>query len=220
MKKNILIILWLFLPFLCNSQTITLYTPNGSVVYASIKAEMSPEDIILYTKMYRAMYPEAEVLDSVSYTYNCHSYAWNMVEGGPVCWINYPQAYWTDGSYGLTIESNAEKIFYYDDDHSAIQSTTHPDKYISKWGQLPLMRHSPEYGPYAHMENRRYYRRCLPNNFTNQNVTSDVTIVHCSDINVQNVTVTNNAKLKLETSKAVIITSGFEVKAGSELQIK
>jgi subtilisin family serine protease len=57
-------------------------------------------------------------------------------------------------------------------------------------------------------------------NFTNQTVTSDTTVVSCGDINVQNVTVTNGAKLTLDAAGEVNIISDFEVELGSEFEIK
>jgi hypothetical protein len=57
-------------------------------------------------------------------------------------------------------------------------------------------------------------------NFTNQTVTTNTTVTSCGDINVQNVTVTNNAKLTLEAADETIISSGFEVQLGSQLEIK
>lgn len=67
--------------------------------------------------------------------------------------------YWNDKSYISVTEGNAEKIFYYNGDHSAIQSAV-AGKYDSKWGQLPLMRHAPTYGPIMYKMNyRQYFRR-------------------------------------------------------------
>ncbi|GHV08108.1 hypothetical protein FACS1894160_1840 [Bacteroidia bacterium] len=61
----------------------------------------------------------------------------------------------------------------------------------------------------------------IPVNFTNQTVSSnDVIVYSCSDINVQNVTVTNNAKLKFDAPGEVIINGPFEVALGSELEVK
>jgi subtilisin family serine protease len=57
-------------------------------------------------------------------------------------------------------------------------------------------------------------------NFNNQTITSDTTVVSCGDISVQNVTVTNNAKLTLDAANETIINSGFEVQLGSQLEIK
>lgn len=54
----------------------------------------------------------------------------------------------------------AEKIFYYQGDHSAVISTIDIGEYESKWGSGPLMRHAPNYGPDTYnMDYRKYYRR-------------------------------------------------------------
>jgi hypothetical protein len=60
---------------------------------------------------------------------------------------------------------------------------------------------------------------CAPVNFTNQTVTTDTTVTSCGDINVQNVTVTNGAKLTFIAAGEVNIISGFEVELGSEFEI-
>ncbi len=112
------------------AQTVTLYTPNGSTVSAFMRTEMSNSEITYYTNLYRTSYPQAEVLANASDTYNCHSYAWNLSEGGAiVCWLNQSpdlHKYWDDQSYLETNENNMEKIFYYNGDHSAPCSRTSP----------------------------------------------------------------------------------------------
>ena len=69
------------------------------------------------------------------------------------------QQYWSDESYIETIETNAEKIFYYSGDHSAIIApSSYPGKYESKWGSAPLMRHNPTDVPSIYNANyRKYY---------------------------------------------------------------
>jgi len=59
-------------------------------------------------------------------------------------------------------------------------------------------------------------------NFTNQTVTTNTTITHCSngDIYVQDVKVQNGAKLIFETAVEVIIGSDFDVEVGSEFEIR
>jgi subtilisin family serine protease len=57
-------------------------------------------------------------------------------------------------------------------------------------------------------------------NFTNQTVSTNTTVVGCDDLTVQNVTVTNNAQLKLEAPGEVTINGLFEVQSGSVLEIK
>jgi subtilisin family serine protease len=56
-------------------------------------------------------------------------------------------------------------------------------------------------------------------NLTNQTVTTNTTVTSCGDINVQNVTITNGAKLTLNAAGEVNIISNFEVASGSEFEI-
>ena len=224
MKSKFIIVFFLSLVSLCNAQIV--YTPNGSQVYAYYRPEMSAYDIAYYTAECISLYPNADILTDASTTYNCHSYAWNIIEGGPICWLNqspHLYLYWDDGSYEQTTEVNAVKIFYYNGDHSAVKSTTHAGKYESKWGRYPLVRHSPDYGPYFYsMQYRRYYQRCSTSivDFINQTVTTPETVTSCSDIYVQYVTVINGAKLTLDAVGATTVQSDFEVALGSELEIK
>lgn len=55
--------------------------------------------------------------------------------------------------------------------------------------------------------------------FTNQSVTTNKTVKSCN-INAQNVTVSNNAKLIFEALDEVTINGNFEIGVGSELEIK
>ena len=57
-------------------------------------------------------------------------------------------------------------------------------------------------------------------NFTNQTVTTNTTTASCGTINVQNVTVSNNAQLRLVAPGEVTINGPFEVQSGSQLEIK
>ena len=61
---------------------------------------------------------------------------------------------------------------------------------------------------------------CATANFTNQIVSTNTTVTSCGDINVQNVTVINGAKLTLDAAGEVDIISDFEVELGSEFEIK
>jgi hypothetical protein len=89
MKTTVKIVLNLIFSFaIYSASAIYLYTPNGSDVYAFTNAEMSASDIVFYTNQCQAAYPYAQVLANASSTYNCHSYAWNMSEGGQTCWLN------------------------------------------------------------------------------------------------------------------------------------
>jgi hypothetical protein len=223
MKSALITISLLFFTVTAIAQNVYLYTPNGSAVYAFQRSEFSPAEIAYYTAECAANYPEAEILANASQTYNCHSYAWNRVEGGPICWLNQDpdlHLYWDDGSYEQTTEGYAEKIFYYNGNHSAVKSLTHSGKYESKWGSYPLVRHDPGYGPDDYnMQYRRYYRKCTSTSLTNQTISTDKTIT-CGDINVQNVTVTNGAKLTLNAADRTVLKNYFKVELGSKLEIK
>ncbi len=225
MKSKFIVVFFLSLVSLCSAQTVHLHTPRGSQVYAFLRQELSSSDIAYYTAECASLYPNAEILANASTTYNCHSYAWNLAAGGSViCWLNQIpdlHLYWDDGSYEQTTEARAVKIFYYDGDHSAVKSATHTGKYESKWGSYPLVRHSPTYGPYTNMQNRRYYRLACPSivNFFNQIVTTNTIVTSCGDINVQNVKVQNGAKLTFDAAGEVNIISDFEVELGSEFEI-
>lgn len=223
--KITIIVLWGLISSLCNAQTVYLYTPNGSVVYALATAELSSADIAYINNACATTYPNAEILATASSRYNCHSYAWNLTElGSIVCWLNqHPSLhlYWDDGSYEQTTEANAMKIFYYEGDHSAVKSVTHNGKYESKRGSYPLVRHSPDYGPYTNMHNRRYYRRVCPVSvdFINRTVRTYTSVTSCGNINVQNVEIMSTNKLILNATTSVTIDAPFEVQPGAELEI-
>lgn len=89
MKARYIIIIFLFASLICNAQIVYLTTPRGSKVYAFQRIEMNPDDIQRLNTQTKVQYPQAEVLANASATYNCHSYAWNLSEGGTeVCWLN------------------------------------------------------------------------------------------------------------------------------------
>ena len=170
MKKYLLFIccMWAFGASYAQGYVI-LYTPRGSSIQTFITSETSKEEIRQITNIYIATYGAENVLAPASNKYNCHSYAWNISEGGTqIVWMNQLDdygrpnisKYWNDGSYIETTESEAEKIFYYAGDHSAIKSKTVPGKYESKWGRAPLIRHSPTNVPSIYKANyRKYYKK-------------------------------------------------------------
>lgn len=174
MKKysNALIVIMFCLLFI-NSRTllgqsqVTRYTPVGSSVRAYNQIpEMTSGDKADWSNYVSINYPQATELNpnSATRSYNCHAYAWHVTQGGDKVWIGYYQSqqgdediYWTDGSYiRLNSESGADKISYYQDNHSAIQTSTQ-GIYKSKWGEGPLMQHSRDYGPVDYYMAYRYY---------------------------------------------------------------
>ncbi|MQY77892.1 MAG: hypothetical protein GH151_01655 [Bacteroidetes bacterium] len=149
---------------------ITIYTPKSQPVTAYYQIPEMPDSVKLaWSDEVALVYPQATELypPSATTSYNCHGYAWHVSEGGFNRWIGYysweqddEDIYWTaqNPSYIETTEPYASKISYYEDNHSAIQTSTQ-GIYISKWGEGPLMRHTRDYGPDDYeMDYRKYYR--------------------------------------------------------------
>jgi hypothetical protein len=171
--KTFVILLLLFvansLPALGQTQ-VTRYTPLSTPVTAYNQMPgMSSDDKNDWSSFVKFYYPDAKELNEPSATnnFNCHGYAWHVSEGGDQVWIglgNYDSnpyimedIYWEDGSYiRLNSESGANKISYYNGNHSAIQ-TSIAGTYHSKWGNGPLMEHSHDYGPPSYHMSYRYY---------------------------------------------------------------
>ena len=64
-----------------------------------------------------------------------------------------------------------------------------------------------------------YWKVYNDDNFVNQTVTTNKTVISCNIINVHDVKVQNGAKLILNAANEVNITSNFEVISGSECEI-
>lgn len=137
------------------------YTPNGSNVTSWILDgdDMSEADKE-YLKSCVIYNYGATFLSEATIAYNCHGYAWHMVEGhenDPV-WISEEEIYWQDGSYTEVPESYATKVSY-TGDHSAVRINS--NLYHSKWGPWPLVAHTPNNVPNEYSPNspKRYYAR-------------------------------------------------------------
>lgn len=142
-----------------------IQTIESQLIEAIIFLEASSQELEDAYNYVTETFPNALILSDQTATYNCHSYAWNMSDGGPVCWINANtrvgsnndniEKYWTNDYYWETpSEVYAQKIFYYLEDHSAVKSMV-SGMYESKWGIGPLVRHAPGYCPYGSA--RKYY---------------------------------------------------------------
>ncbi|RNC63691.1 hypothetical protein D7D25_14870, partial [Proteiniphilum sp. X52] len=137
MKK--IILCSLFLGSICNLSLSQVYTPNGTVVEAHT---LSAGDVALFEAQAAGWLADHNLTDSVQRVgaatreYNCHSFAWNISEGGNNVWVNafldsdynsfnpynsnsippLPQnisKYWDDGSYiQVSNESLASKVWY------------------------------------------------------------------------------------------------------------
>ncbi len=171
-RITISIILAFFSIISCFAQKYTtIYTKGGQAISVAVyESDLPDYRIKEMNDECRATFPNATILSSSTVTYNCHSYAWNLSDGGStICWIDQTNGkepnlskYWTDDYYFETTEQNAVKVFYYNSDHSAIVSPTVSGMYESKWGAGPLMRHAPGYGPYLNMNERKYYSHTPP----------------------------------------------------------
>lgn len=137
------------------------YTPNGSIVSLTNRGELlTASEKAAIKAEWTKTYPKAFCCGEATTTYNCHAYAWSVSEGGNKYWMNSPNddLYWQDGSYIQTNSSDpkATKVSYASDDHSAIVSI-HDYYFVSKWGVLCLMRHTPADCPY-NSKNLKYYK--------------------------------------------------------------
>lgn len=202
-------------------QNVVIYTPNGTSITASklIGGDYTNSQKQQYKEYYLAYYNNRIIyVDEATRSYNCHAYAWHVSEGGEKVWINTPNddTYWNDGSYEETNTANASKISFASDDHSAI--TTPQSGYIeSKWGAMPLFKHSIHDCPYNNSS--LVYYKCKTTNIHNTNITTNQTIIGC-DVSIQNVTISNNSNVIIDAGGNVNINGPFDVQIGSELEIK
>ncbi|MDO5442818.1 MAG: hypothetical protein Q4G10_04040 [Bacteroidia bacterium] len=147
-----------------NPNEVSLHTPFGHILCGIDFPEYSPAEIVSITDCYEEHYPYAIVYRPASNQYNCHFFAWEPINpSGGNHWLNpyygsiFQLSYfWTNDLFVNSTESEAEKVHYYQSDHSAIVLSS--EDYISKWGNGPVMVHAPEYGPYNFMAYRHYYK--------------------------------------------------------------
>lgn len=151
--------------------TTTVYTPFGKRITAIINQDFSQPEIASITLGFVLDWDEAYSIAPATNLYNCHSYAWHNTSEYNDLWIPKDDAlgnfqlsrYWISDLYTSCIQSQAEKVFYYntlqDFDHSAIVLTN--GLVVSKWGYGPLMVHEADYCPYffANTELQYYKER-------------------------------------------------------------
>lgn len=158
-----------------------VYTPNGTAVEAGVYQgqENAMEYLTLENNVIDLQcYYSCNRLDTPSYRYNCHSYAWyGPPKPNESYWINDPINYITDNSYSLitsprpgdiltywnTYETteNGVTVYEYELTHSAIitnvgnnfninnLSTLCELDVISKWAQGSLFEHNADECIYA-----------------------------------------------------------------------
>lgn len=245
MKNIFFTVIFLIFANLCNSQsdTIYLYTPNGTPVKADLTTEASQSMIDYWTNYAVNEFPNAEMLAPASALYNCHSYAWNMVEGGPECWLGHPYEvwkYWEDGSYVETTEEYAKKIVWFQDygddflppdlyepdlyeDHSCVKSATHPGMYESKWGPYPLFRHLPNDHMFAAPDTSyvtviKYYRKACNTNAPDTVITTHA-VFGDSIMYSGNVTISSGATLTVYNTIKFEENAGIVIQPGGKLVV-
>lgn len=136
-----------------NEAFAQIYTPQGSYVSTINRGEqLTTAQKEALKQEWKRTYPRAIYWGEATTTYNCHAYAWSVIEGGEKCWMNTPNddIYMTDGSYTSTYRSDpkARKVSYGKDDHSAIIPSYGGNYLISKWGSGCLMKHLYNDCPY------------------------------------------------------------------------
>lgn len=138
--------------------TVAVYTRFGKQIEGDIYEEITPAEYNNALIETYSFNPNAEVVDNPTHSYNCHSYAWNMSDGGTTCWIEpYTslggpniEKYWTQDYYGTTSQSYADKAVYFGwgsfPVHSAVLYSS--GTWESKWGYGPVVRHALYNVPY------------------------------------------------------------------------
>lgn len=144
----------------------TIYTELGTPIEALLLTELTEDDIENTNLDAQARFPNATLVSPSSYKYNCHYFAWAMEDNSTDrYWINpynirreeNLSLYWTEDGYTETNSSDYEKVVYDNLSHSARKSSE-KGKVISKWGNGPVMIHTPGYCPYT-ASNLKYYKR-------------------------------------------------------------
>jgi hypothetical protein len=158
--RNLIFIFVLILMTTTVKSQGTTHTPMGQTI--NLENDWDTPYWLQYWEAYAAQEISNNGWDAVrigaaTSNYNCHSYAWSVVEGGPStdAWMNQTvngnpnlSKYWTIDAYiSTTTVGDHEKIFYSTGDHSAVTTST-PGKVRSKWGTLPRYEHSIAQCPY------------------------------------------------------------------------
>lgn len=161
--RNLIFILFLLLIVVTAKSQGTIQTPMGQTVSVGNNWDTAP--LIAAWETAAAQWIKDNTSDAqkkgpATSHYNCHSFAWNVVEGGSSTnkWMNQNaddgnpnlSKYWTNDAYiSTSYVSDHEKIFYGSTaDHSAITTAT-SGKVKSKWGWWGLYEHSTAQCPFS-----------------------------------------------------------------------
>ena len=139
-----------------------IYTPKGTPVSAQklVEGDYNSSQNEEIKNYYLHVYNNRiTYLKPATTEYNCHAYAWYIIDGHPNVWLNNPSPFWNDGSFVLTTNPVSQaRVSYVNGDHSAVVSSI--SGYVeSKWGAYPLFRHALEDCPYyENSTSIRYYK--------------------------------------------------------------
>jgi hypothetical protein len=153
--RNLIFALFLMLTAITANSQGTIQTPMGQTISVLNNWDTAPLiaawEAAAAAEISRNKWTTPNKLAPATSHYNCHSYAWNVVEGGSSTntWINATvdgnpnlSKYWTNDAYISTSNTgNHEKIFYSSGDHSAVTTAT-AGIVTSKWGWWGLYQHA------------------------------------------------------------------------------
>jgi hypothetical protein len=240
MKKILIIVMFNFLCLYfsfgqCDDvEMYDLYTPMGSSIESWINCEEDLGFRLYLDQSYARGYPntiQISTYDGCSSTrrFNCHGYAWIMVEQGIDRWVRFDEvmdrempSYITDGSYVQVYSETYPAKVYWDYpvdiiiDHSAV-TTQQPGWCISKWATGPLCYHQYNDSPY-HSTFKYYVKNCHPV-IQNMAITADRNMNSCGDITFINDTILNDAAVNIHAQDAVYLKPGFHAVAGTNVTI-
>ena len=205
-----------------------IYTPLGNMVATYANCELSLKFRISRDDIYKKTYPNAQQIityEGASSTarFNCHGYAWIMVEQGIDRWVTHnfqtgkptSELFITEGSYiKVAQETFPGKVYWEGATHSAI-TTEDPGWFISKWHFEILCRHRWDYSPYG--TDFDYYVRNCHNKIENETITSDRNIASCGDIEIINVGILNDVNVNVLAEDLVVLKPGFHAITGSNV---
>lgn len=159
--RNLIFTLFLMLTAITANSQGSIQTPMGQTVSVGNNWDTPP--LVAAWESAAAQWiidntSDAQWKGPATSNYNCHSYAWNVVEGGSSSdkWLNQLvdgnpnlSKYWTNDAYTSTqYVADHEKVFYGAGDHSAVTTAT-TGKVWSKWGWWGLYEHSTAQCPFS-----------------------------------------------------------------------
>lgn len=140
--------------------SVNVCTPLGTSFTGYCYEDYSDDERNDADDYFQSAFPNAYLMEPSSCSYNAHSYAWNMANAGPTCWVTSTgkQKYIDDWSYvAVNTYMNADVITMSGSDFSGIPTST-SGVVVSKWENGPVMRHSLNESPFGTISSPQYYR--------------------------------------------------------------